>query len=74
MWGKGGASDFVLCFGVLSCIVELCFACGELLCFGIFIFVLGGALCIVGLKGWFIRRVEKWGESAGRSIECEVWG
>ena len=36
--------------------------------------LLGGALCFVGLKGGFVRRFEKWGESVGGSIGCEVWG
>ena len=35
--------------------MDNCICCGELLCFGvvlrIFVFVLGGALCFVGLKG-----------------------
>ena len=31
-------------------------------------------MCFVGLKGGFVRRFEKWGESVGGSIGYEVWG
>ena len=59
MWGKGGASDFVLCFGAWNCVGS--FGFGLYLAFrraiwwaGLVldcIWDLGGALCIAGLKG-----------------------
>ena len=50
------------CLGALCFVLVLGFGCGELLCFGVVLWfgLLGGALCFVGLKGWFVRRVEKW--------------
>ena len=50
MWGQGGASDFVLCFGVwvlwiIVLVLVGCFVSGLLYCF------LGGALCFAGLRG-----------------------
>ena len=44
MWGKGGASDFVLCFGAWHCV-------WFWIVFGISAWDLGGALCIVVLEG-----------------------
>ena len=41
MWGQGGASDFVLCFGVWGCVMDNCIGFGGLLCFGIIVLVFG---------------------------------
>ena len=69
--------DKVMYCWVMSCVGELCFACGELLCFGcvlqIIVFVLRGDELCVGIKRCFVRRVEKrdvkvWGECRMRGV------
>ena len=44
LWDLGGALGFGLCFGLL-------FGFGGLLCFGIIVLVLRGALCFAGFIG-----------------------
>ena len=51
MWGQGGASDFVLCFGVWGCVMDNCIGFGGLLFFGIIVLVFGRCFVFCGIEG-----------------------
>ena len=55
--------------------MDNCIGFGMLPCFGIIVLVCWEVLCVLReATGLNARRVEKWGESVGGGIGCEVWG